>query len=186
MPSYPDFHEPVRLMSEAVGPATDEQRQLAAKVGLALDDEVPRAVAAALLEEHLEPAIRGTLALEATDRQREFLDSLGSERAAQPGLTRGVASAWIDHELTSRNIDHLIRLQPSKNDAVIVASKIDFEGKRTEFLDYKRVSSIGPDGLIYFKGGNGQCARPHRLARASASDSPSDYPQSREVDEGDS
>lgn len=181
MPSHPDYREPVRLMSEAVGPATAEQRQLAAKVGLTLDDDVPRAVAAALLEEHLEPAIRGTHALEATDRQREFLDTLGSERATQPGLTRGIASAWIDHILTLRNIEQLIRLQPSKNDAVIVATEIDFEGKRMEFLDYKQVSSVGSDGLIYFKGGNGQCARPYRLTKASPSEDSSDYPQSREL-----
>lgn len=180
MPSYTDFHEPVRLMSEAVGPATDEQHQLAAKVGLALDAE-PRAVAAALLEDHLQPAIRGTDPLDATDRQREFLHQLGSDQADRPGLTRNVASAWIEHLLTLQTIHHLVQLQPERNDAVIVRQVTEFEGKRMESLEYKQVSSIGANGLLYFKGGNGQCAPARRVTRALPSDNPVDYPQFNEL-----
>ncbi len=92
MASYPDFQEPVRLMSEAVGPATADQRQLASRVDLALGDE-PRAVAAAMLEDYLAPAIRGATPLAATDRQRDFLRELGPPQADQQLLTRNVASA---------------------------------------------------------------------------------------------
>lgn len=180
MPTYTDFDEPVRLMSEAVGPATDEQRQLAARVGLVLDDE-PRAIAAALLEDHLQPAIRGTQPLAATDRQREFLHQLGSRHADRRDLTRTVASAWIDHMLTLQTIDHLIRLQPVRNDAVIVRKVTEFEGRRLESLDYKRISSIGDNGLLYFMGGNGQCAYPHRVVKALPSDNPVNYPQFNEL-----
>jgi len=79
-------------MSEAVGPATADQRQLASRVDLALGDE-PRAVAAAMLEDYLAPAIRGATPLAATDRQRDFLRELGPPQADQQLLTRNVASA---------------------------------------------------------------------------------------------
>lgn len=172
------------MMSEAVGQATDEQRELAARVDLMLGDE-PRAVAAALLDDHLEPAIRGTRPLDATDRQRDFLHQLGFSHADQPGLTRGVASAWIDHLLTLQTIDHLIQLQPARNEAVIVRRVTEFEGKRMESLDYKYISSIGSGGLLYFKGGNGACAPARRVIRALSSENSRDYPQFRELSDDD-
>jgi len=180
--TYADFQEPLRLMSESVGPATDEQHQLATKVGMTLEDE-PRAVAAALLEDHLEPAIWGTNPPDATDRQRQFLRRLGFRRAEHQGLTRRVASAWINHLLTLQDIHHLNQLQLKRNDAVIVRRVTELEGTRLESLEYRQVSSIAADGLLYFKGGNGKCARVQRVTKALPSDNPIDYPRFNELSE---
>jgi hypothetical protein len=45
-----------------------------------------------------------------------------------------------------------------------------------ESLDYRIVSSVGSNGLVYFKGGNGQCGWPANLRRAEGED-PSTYPR---------
>jgi hypothetical protein len=38
-------------------------------------------------------------------------------------------------------------------------------GEVRTYEDELVVSSVGADGLVYFKGGNGPCAHPHRLRR---------------------
>ncbi len=170
-------------MSDGAGLATDAQQALARTVSLTLTGDEPRTVVAALLDDHLQPAIHGTHPKPATDRQRQFLAELGGPQADEPQLNRNIASAWIEHLLTLRTIEALIRLQPAKNDAVIARKVTNFEGQTTESLYFHIISSIGADGLIYFKGGNGQCARAGRVTKALPSDNPNDYPQFRELTE---
>lgn len=179
--TFPTWHEPVRLLGESTGPATDQQRELASTVGLALAGTEPRGVAAVLLEEHLQPLIWGGESERATDRQRAFLVELGSHVADDAGLTKRTASAWIQHHLALRSIESLRRLTLVRDDAVIKRTcwRHPETERPCETLDYAVVSSIGADGMVYFRGGNGRCGWPSSLTRAPARTRRDDYPKFR-------
>ena len=181
--TFPTWHEPVRLLEESTGPATDQQCELASTVGLALVGTEPLGVAAVLLEEHLQPLIWGGESERATDRQRAFLVELGSRVADDAGLTKRTASAWIQHHLALRSIDCLRRLALVRDDAVIKRTRWRYpETKRLcETLDYAIVSSVGADGIVYFRGGNGRWGWPSSLTRAPARTRRDDYPKFREL-----
>ncbi len=180
--TFPTWHEPVRLLEESTRPATNQQRELASTVGLALAGTEPRGVAAVLLEEHLQPLIWGRESERATDRQRAFLVELGSHVADDAGLTKRTASAWIEHHLALRSIDCLRRLALVRDDAVIKRTRWRHpeSGRLCETLDYAVVSSIGADGMVYFRGGNGKCGWPSSLTRAPTRTRHDDYPMFRE------
>jgi hypothetical protein len=157
--TFATWHEPVRLIDERTGPATDQQRELASAIGLALTGAEPLAVTAAMLEEHLQPVILGRVPEPATDRQRAFLIELGSDEADNARLTKRVASAWIEHYLAVRAGNCLRQLMLVRDDAVIKrrVSRNPVDGHLYETLDYAVVSSISEDGMVYFRGGLLKC-----------------------------
>ncbi|CAN5408295.1 hypothetical protein BH09ACT7_BH09ACT7_05090 [soil metagenome] len=181
MASYPDWQEPLRLLSASVEPATEAQLALAELLGFVLSGAEPRAVAAVLLEDHLQPKIWGKQPEPATEPQIALLARLDAPQAHLPGLTKTSASAWIDHHLTLKTIEDLIRLRPAKNDAMIERRVTETLDRQLESLTFRVISSIGADGLVYFKGGNGQCSRPHRLEKAAPDANPRDYPRFTEL-----
>jgi len=84
-------------------------------------------------------------------------------------MTRAEASAWIDHHLRLRTIAALERLRLRAGDVVV--KKVEHVDPGTgEFHEYVSpilvISSIGSHGLVYFKGGNGQCGWPSSLSHA--------------------
>lgn len=184
--TFPTWHEPVRLLEESTGPATDQQRELASAVGLALAGTEPRGITAVLLEEHLQPLIWGRESERATDRQRTFLVELGSRVADDAGLTKRTASAWIQHHLALRSIECFRRLALVRDDPVIKRTRWRHPetGRLYETLDYAVVSSIGADSMVYFRGGNGKCGWPSSLTRAPAQTRRDDYPKFRELSDG--
>lgn len=117
----------------------------------------------------------------ATDRQRAFLVELGSHVADDAGLTKRTASAWIQHHLALRSIESLRRLTLVRDDAVIKRTcwRHPETERPCETLDYAVVSSIGADGMVYFRGGNGRCGWPSSLTRAPARTRRDDYPKFR-------
>lgn len=182
--SFPDWREPARLLDAAMcAVATDEQRELAEKIGLLLTGSEPRAVVAAMLEDHLRPVIRGLEPRPASERQRSLLMSFGATEAAEPRLSSLVASAWISHHLALLTMGHLRRLALVRDDAVIVRrrSRLGPDGPLYEFVEYAVVSSIGANGRVHFFGGNGGGAWPSALERAPATSRPEDYPHHHEV-----
>lgn len=181
--TFPAWREPVRLLEQSTGPATTQQRDLAKTVGLTLMGTEPWGVAAVLLEEHLQPLIWGREWESATDRQRTFLAKLGSQVANDAGLTKRTASAWIEYHLALRSIESLKRLALARDDPVIKRTRWRHpETKRLcETLDYAIVSSIGANGMVYFRGGNGKCGWPSSLARAATRIRPDDYPKFCEI-----
>jgi hypothetical protein len=82
-------------------------------------------------------------------------------------MTIGVASAWITYYLALRSIDFLSALRIESGDVVMRRHEWTdaIDGTDRTYENKVIVSSIGADGLVYFKGGNGQCAHPHRLRR---------------------
>lgn len=172
--TFPDWREPVRLLEEATGPATEDQLHLADLVGLRHRKE-PRGVMSALLQARLEPLIWQRDVPAATERQLTFLTTLGHRRALKT-LSRPVASAWIEHHLALRTIAALRRLRLARGDEVIHISTFTdpASGQVHTVRTPVTVSSIGSAGLVYFKGGNGKAGWPVNLTRVPA---PPDQPE---------
>jgi hypothetical protein len=181
--TFATWHEPVRLLEERTGPATDQQRELASTIGFPLKGLEPMGVAAVMLEEHLQPLIWAKVPEPASDRQRAFLAELGSDEADNARLTKQVASAWIGHCLAVRTVHCLRHLVLVRGDAVIKRTlwRNPEDGRLHETLDYMVISSIGADGLVYFRGGNGQCGWPSSLMRPPVGSHQKDFPQFREL-----
>ena len=163
--SFPDWREPTRRLEAAAGPATVEQLDLAAKIGIRHDDE-PRAVLAAAIEAFLRPTIWQERPKTATERQLAFLDELG-HMAEMAELPRSVASAWIEHYLSLRTARELRKLRLRAGDVVDHEHRhVDpTTGELRVWSQEQTVSSIGGSGLVYFRGGNGQCSWPSHLRR---------------------
>ena len=169
--TFTDWREPLRLLEEQSRPATSDQWSLADKVGLRLGEDVPRAVASVLLEDFLRPMVWGEAPDPATDKQRAFLVQLGAiDVAADADLSKAAGSAWIDHCLSLQNQQSLRDLRLARGDQVLKrwTSRDPASGIATEFLDHCVVSSIGTNGLVYFKGGNGKCGWPSSLQPTEA------------------
>jgi hypothetical protein len=167
--TFPDWREPVRRLTEQTGPATRDQLRLAKQLSLTFDASTPRAVASTLLEDALRPAIWGSNPEPATDKQRAYLLQL--ERGDVSGdadLSKAAASAWLDHLLSLRTIQSLGELQLVQGVGVLQRTTWTNpeSGETFEHLDEHTISSIGGNGLVYFKGGNGKCAWPASLSRA--------------------
>jgi hypothetical protein len=170
--TYSDWQEPLRLLELSIGPPTSRQRTLANQFGLLLNDDELYRVAGVMLEDHLMRLVwdESTVSEPASERQRNFLRSLGAVWIAQSGsLSKGVASAWIDHHLAVRTAEQLRRPRLKADDAVIkrtISSKqLDYIAVY-ETLEFYYVSSIGADGLVYFKGCSGKCGWPSWLRLA--------------------
>lgn len=174
--TFIDWTEPVRLLEAGLLPVADDQMALASFVGLHLDVDLPRGVAAALLEEALRPHIWGTpphttpADLEPTERQMAFLQEIAhGELWTRSALSKRSASAWIEHFLAERTARRLREMQLARGDRVIKTSPWVNEatGEHHEWRQEYEVSSIGADGLVFFRGGNGQCAWPSSLTRVT-------------------
>jgi hypothetical protein len=178
---FSDWREPCRRLEHRTGRPTVEQLALARQLGLALDGNEPHDVVAVMLEEHLQPTVWGTEPEPASVRQLSFLRDLNAILPA--GITKGMASAWIEYHLALKTIRSLEKLRLEAGDAVIKAStfRASLADSMRLFLEYFIVSSIGADGLVYFRGGNGKCAWPTSLRRATEDDSPAEYPRFESV-----
>ena len=171
--TFPEWSEPVRLMEQKVGPVTEGQLTLGTEVGLSLVSDLPRGVAAEMLEEHLRPTIWAELKREpalATEKQLAFLEKIADVKPwKHVTLSRRVASAWIDYYLTVRNVEFLRKLKLRSGDKVArTEAWVDsLTGEIQTFTNDNVVSSIGASGLVYFKGGNGKCAWPSALSRVT-------------------
>lgn len=175
--TFVDWTEPVRLLETGLLPVAEGQIALASFVGLHLNDDMPRGVAAVMLEDALRSHISGTSAeaapadLQPTDRQMNFLRGIAhGELWTRATLTRRSASAWIGHFLAERTAHLLREMQLVRGDRVIKTRSWVNEatGELHEWSQEHEVSSIGANGLVYFRGGNGQCGWPSSLTRATS------------------
>ena len=80
-----------------------------------------------------------------------------------------VASAKIADRLVERNEELLAKLQLKSGDQVIKHETVEWEGRIEDLSQEYIVSSIGRDGRIYFKGGNGQGAWPDQVTKIISS-----------------
>lgn len=161
--TYADWREPVRRLRATTGPATEELLRVAVALGCPHEAE-PHGVLCAIVEDWLRPVLYGESSPLATERQLAYLASLGDTNV-EPGMHRPVASAWIDHYLALGSAQALECLELVSGDQVHL--KNDYidpgTGEITDLGGTFTVSSIGSNGLVYFRGGNGKCAWPTKL-----------------------
>lgn len=77
--------------------------------------------------------------------------------------TRTEISAWIDHHLARGTAHVLEQLKLRNGDTVAV--RWSYATDEPTRAWEAQVSSIGANGLVYFKGGNGQCAWPRSITK---------------------
>ncbi|MEV4900668.1 hypothetical protein AB0K08_04925 [Citricoccus sp. NPDC055426] len=166
--AFPGWREPTRLLEESAGPPTDEQLGLALKVGYRFTDE-SRVVLAAAIEAWLRPTIWQEQLYPATERQQAVLRELGHTGEVAE-LSRPVASAWIEHHLAARTAVALRKLRLRSGDIVDHEQRhVDpATGEVHVWSEAQTVSSIGRNGLVYFRGGNGRCGWPSKIRRSDA------------------
>lgn len=166
--AYIDWREPVRLLEETNGPATPEQHDLAILIGMALRHGEHRKIATALLADRVEPAIYGREVSPATNEQLAFLGRIAKKESSFRGVSKRVASAWIDYYLAEQAIADLRALRLQRGDRVIKTEQVTFEGESpSTFVHSHTVSSIGANGRVYFTGGNGAGGWPSQLRSES-------------------
>ncbi|MEW1707326.1 hypothetical protein AB0230_08800 [Microbacterium sp. NPDC089190] len=160
--TFHDWREPASLLRRGAGPAASHQIELAERIGCQIDSAAPFSVVAARLEAFLGPRVRGAAnnPLPPTEAQVRYLTAL-SPSFTLSGESRPEISAWIDHFLSLATADALEKLALNRGDAVRVRYQLDIQ--ESPFYSSGVVSSIGSQGLVYFKGGNGKCAWPRSI-----------------------
>lgn len=113
------------------------------------------AVAVALGYEPTEPS---------SDRQRSFAASLGCDVTND---SKRVASAKISDALFAKNQEVIAALALKAGDRVVRVHQFEFEGELRTLEQEYVISSIQPNGRVFFKGGNGQGAWPTQLRRCA-------------------
>lgn len=143
---------------------SQEQLQLAGllRVDIAADTFD---VAAARLLDCVATAIGYELPEHSSERQCSFAASLGHNVAAD---SKRVASAKIGDALFARNQDAIASLKLQPGDRVVRLTQFEHEGKLQSFEQEFVVSSIQPNGRVFFKGGNGQGAWPTQLKKPAS------------------
>jgi hypothetical protein len=139
------------------GRATDRQKNIAASVGVDLDDDLPESVAAAVLAEALSEPLNLELSPPVTPNQVAYVSDLASGvgRTAPDHLASARhVDGWLPVLFAERAIQALEQLRPEPGDVVQ-----DLDGRNPPGV----VNSISADGRVNFVGGAGAGARPHRL-----------------------
>jgi hypothetical protein len=97
-----------------------------------------------------------------SERQRAFASSLGCSVVSD---SKRVASAKIGDALLARNQTAIMSLNLKPGDRVVRTEHLELEGEVHSISQEFIVSSIQPNGRVYFKGGNGQGAWPTQLTK---------------------
>ena len=143
---------------------SQEQVRLAALLGI---DITPDSfdVAAARLQDAVAGAVGYEPPEQSSERQRAFASSLGCDVSTD---SKRIASAKISEALFAKNQEAIAVLNLQPGDRVIRVTQFEFEGILRSFEQEFVVSSIQPNGRVFFKGGNGQGAWPTQLQKRAA------------------
>ncbi|MBY8252737.1 hypothetical protein KW526_09280 [Vibrio fluvialis] len=116
-----------------------------------------KVVAVAALEDHIRKKILGEEFLPASEAQHDFASKLGIDITAH---SRNMASAKISEKLDENNEESIRSQNLKKGD--LVRKIYGDTGKTYE------ISSIQSDGVVWFKGGQGQKAWASNVKKVSA------------------
>ena len=146
-------------LAKKTQPVTPEQKALARKLKVVLDDRLPCLVAAARLRRAMARELFDEPVLPTLAKQN-YLESLTPParrlKEALASRDRNEMDAWIEYEELMGRTKALKTLKLSENDVVLVTVG-SAERKAT-------VHSFGENGKVYFKGGLGSSAWPDRIA----------------------
>lgn len=98
----------------------------------------------------------------ATARQRAYAETLGLDVVDD---TKRVSSAKIAEALRSRNLRLIAKMDLAPGDRVACRHVAAVGGAEPTWETEEVVSSIAPDGRVWFKGGQGKGAFPDRLRK---------------------
>lgn len=171
---FQDWRDAVVSLDAMAALASDQQRVLAACIGIDISEGTPEIVAAARLQTALAAELQLPTSITPTDRQLQLLADLARNRAefTAPRDQRE-ADAWITYLRLRTRRDALTELQLCSGDIVAFAGYDD--------VVLAEVSSIGTLGRVNFKGGMGRGAWPDLLElRCRAADTTPQAQQLRE------
>lgn len=140
---------------------SQNQLRLARAIGVDISTDTFDVAAARLLD-YVAPAIGYEPADTSSERQRSFAESLGLDVT---GDSKRVASARISEALLAENLIAIASLNLQPGDRVIRVTQFAHAGALRAFEQEFIVSSIQPNGRVFFKGGNGQGAWPTHLRK---------------------
>ena len=147
-----------------LSPPSKDQDTLAALLKINLGGD-SHDVAAAKLLDSVAVSLGFEPAEPASDRQRAFAESLGASVA---GITKRVASARIGELLLAKNLKAIEDMNLKPGDQVVRTQSFEFQGETRVLEQEFVVSSVQPNGRVFFKGGNGQGAWPTQLRKSAA------------------
>lgn len=133
------------IIENTTGPATKKQRDLGVLAGILLSPRTPRIVAAAMLRAALRHELNLPAPRPISSRYDERIRAL--RRPHDPLIssqTEEEAEAWVNFLRLARRRESLVDLKIQEGDIV----------KTTEGV-LAEVSSIGQEGRVFFKGGQG-------------------------------
>lgn len=142
------------------GPSQD-QEHLAQLLGVNVATDTFDVAAARLLD-RVAAAIGYGPSEPPSERQIAFAYALGQDVTSD---TKRVASAKIGEALFANNQDAIATLNLQPGDHVVRITRFEQEGELRSFEQEFVVSSIQPNGRVFFKGGNGQGAWPVQLRK---------------------
>jgi hypothetical protein len=141
--------------------SSQEQKELAKLLGIDISADTFDVAAARLLDA-VAIAIGHEPPKNASEGQIAFATSLGQDVSTN---TKRVASAKICEALFLNNQDAIAALNLKPGDRVIKISRFELNGEIQTFESEFVISSIQPNGRVFFKGGNGQGAWPTQLKK---------------------
>jgi len=144
--------------------ASVEQIEIGLKLGINLSTETWNVAAAKILDvvgpatddvaKHSKP----------TPKQIALARTLGIDIAND---TFRVGWAKISDTLLQRNLEAIQELQLRLGDDVVFTTTREIGGETHVFERVYAVSSIKPNGMVYFKGGGGRCTSASRLRKVN-------------------
>lgn len=140
---------------------SQEQTHLASLIGVNVASDTFDVAAARLLDA-VASAIGYEPSEQSSERQRAFAASLGHDVSTD---SKRVASAKIGEALFAKNQAAIASLNLQPGDRVIRVTQFEHDGQLQSFEQEFVVSSIQPNGRVFFKGGNGQGAWPTQLRK---------------------
>lgn len=143
---------------------SQDQLRLANVIGVDISTDTFDVAAARLLD-YVATAIGYEPADTSSERQRSFSESLGLDVT---GDSRRIASARIGEALLAKNRTAIESLNLQPGDRVIRVTQFEHAGELRTFEQEFIVSSIQPNGRVFFKGGNGQGAWPTQLHKPAS------------------
>jgi hypothetical protein len=148
----------VEQLRDATKPVTEEQLALAGKIGLKLTPGTSTIVAGALLRVALCNELKLPAAKPVSEHFAGCLKGLRSETKAKfKAKNDEEAAAWVEYLRLLRRIRVLTKQKFEAGDIVRLQ-----DGEKIE------VSSIGADGCVYFKGGQGYRSWPDLIVGVAA------------------
>jgi hypothetical protein len=162
--TYKSWREAVKALAFATVPATPAQLELGRHTNIQISRHLPKIITAAMLRLALAEVLNLEPPHQISDRHKELLQTL--QRATDPPIspeTEEEAVAWIIYLRLMRRRESLADLELNEGDVV-----------ETMMGDLAKVSSIGEDGRIYFKGGLGFGAWPDQITIKARKDDVSD------------